>query len=184
MSLSISTSPFVDLQMGEIKFEKLNPMINGELLGDWQILNKSESLMDDSTIARTIQFQSSQLAGVVFILIINLQNEEKESTLSFQLDGLSDEFVLNSFGIYFENVTGFRSFLRNGYHSWDGSNYIDLKTIAPQSDDSKWAHSGFAMMQFIPENGLGCAVLGFDRHDRYQHKFTISRNLEHTSLAI
>ena len=184
MNLSALSSPSLDLLLDEIRLENLQPMINGEIFGDWQISHQSESLGEDSTISRSIQFQSPQLIGVIFKLIINLQNEELESFLSFQLDGLADDFVLNSFGIYFENVTGFRSFLKNGYHSWDGSNYIDVKTLEPQSNKATLVQKGFAMIQFIPESGFGSAVLGFDRHDRYQHTFTISRNLGRTSLVI
>ncbi len=71
----------------------------------------------------------------------------------------------DAFGIRFERIEGLTAYLRSGYHSWDGSAYVEPGADRPHGE------TGYAMTQLLPRNGSGCIVLGFDRHDRYQQTF-------------
>jgi hypothetical protein len=82
----------------------------------------------------------------------------------------------DSFGLRFEAVENAHAYLRCGYLSWDGSAYVSL--------DQPQHKSGFAMTQILPRQGSGSLVLGFDRHDRFQHTFTFDTTTVPPTLAI
>lgn len=76
-----------------------------------------------------------------------------------------------SLGLRFGAVSGVRRYLRNGYHSWDGSFFADPGTPAGDAPPGKEPTLGFAMTALIPAEEPGAVVLGFDRHDRFQNRF-------------
>lgn len=76
-----------------------------------------------------------------------------------------------SLGLRFGAVNGVRRYLRNGYHSWDGSFFVDPGTPAGDAPPGKEPTLGFAMTALVPVEGQGAVVLGFDRHDRFQNRF-------------
>lgn len=76
-----------------------------------------------------------------------------------------------SLGLRFGAVSGVRRYLRNGYHSWDGSFFADPGTPAGDAPPGKEPTLGFAMTALVPVEGRGAVVLGFDRHDRFQNRF-------------
>ena len=67
-------------------------------------------------------------------------------------------------------VTGARSYLRNGYQSWDGSYFVAPGTPAGDGPPAKAPTLGFAMTALLPEAG-GAVALGADRHDRFQTRY-------------
>ena len=69
------------------------------------------------------------------------------------------------------SATGVRSYLRNGYHSWDGSFFVPPGTSAADGPPGKAPTLGFAMTALLPEHGSGALVVGFERHDRFQTQF-------------
>jgi alpha-galactosidase len=79
--------------------------------------------------------------------------------------------VPSSIGLRFLNVEGVRSYLRNGYQSWDGSFFVAPGTAAGDEPAAKSPALGFAMTALLPTSQLGVVVLGFDRHDRFQTRF-------------
>lgn len=87
--------------------------------------------------------------------------------VSYRLEDSPADLVLDSFGLHFARLEGVRAALRQGYHSWDGAEYVDLEAI-PQP------RTGYALTQLLPREGPGSAVLGFERHDRFQHRFTLA----------
>ncbi|RIH87438.1 Alpha-galactosidase [Calidithermus terrae] len=87
--------------------------------------------------------------------------------VSYRLEGSPADLVLDSFGLHFARLEGVRAALRQGYHSWDGAEYAGLEA-APQP------RTGYALTQLLPREGPGSAVLGFERHDRFQHRFTLA----------
>jgi alpha-galactosidase len=66
---------------------------------------------------------------------------------------------------------GARLYLRNGYHSWDGSFFVTPGTPTGDGAPGKAPTLGFAMTALVPANGDGALVLGFERHDRFQTRF-------------
>lgn len=84
---------------------------------------------------------------------------------------------LHSFGLHLENIGNLRAFLRNGYFSWDGSAFIELDT-----DEMTMPYQGYAMTQLLPRFGNGSVIIGFERHDRFQHRFTFE--MQHAPLNL
>ncbi len=77
-----------------------------------------------------------------------------------------------SLGLRF-TVTGAWRYLRNGYHSWDGSWFEAPGTRATTEPPGKAPDIGFAMTALLPE-GDGAVVFGFERHDRFQTHYRFS----------
>lgn len=76
-----------------------------------------------------------------------------------------------SLGMRFGAVSGVQRYLRNGYHSWDGSFFADPGTPAGDAPPGKEPTLGFAMTALVPTDAPGAVVLGFDRQDRFQSRF-------------
>ena len=77
---------------------------------------------------------------------------------------------LDSLGLRL-NYDGARLYLRNGYHSWDGSFFVVPGTPTGDGPPGKAPTLGFAMTALLPAYGEGALVLGFERHDRFQTRF-------------
>jgi alpha-galactosidase len=88
--------------------------------------------------------------------------------LSFRVEGLSR--APDSIGLRFA-VPGIRTYLRNGYQSWDGSFFVKPGTRAGGEPPGKAPDLGFAMTALLPEEADGALVIGFTRHDRFQNRF-------------
>jgi alpha-galactosidase len=69
------------------------------------------------------------------------------------------------------SYTGARLYMRNGYHSWDGSFFVKPGTPTGDGPPGKAPTLGFAMTALLPEQGDGILVLGFERHDQFQTRF-------------
>ena len=82
------------------------------------------------------------------------------------------------------HVTGARSYLRNGYQSWDGSFFVAPGTPAGDGPPGKAPTLGFAMTALLPLEGEGALVIGFERHDRYQSRFRFGGSSERLSIDI
>ena len=67
-------------------------------------------------------------------------------------------------------VRGAARYLRNGYHSWDGSWFTDVGTLDNDEPEGKQPSLGFAMTAMLPRKGSGAVVIGFERHDRFQNR--------------
>ncbi len=106
-------------------------------------------------------------------------NEKYADYLVYGISGLPADLMLDSFGIAFVGLTNLRAFLRMGYYSWDGASYIEPETAPPG------LIQGYALTQLLPRFGEGSVVIGFHRHDRFQHTFTLdSRRQTPYSLIV
>lgn len=85
---------------------------------------------------------------------------------------------LASIGLRFSGIAGVRSYLRNGYQSWDGSFFAAPGTPAGDGPPAKAPTLGFAVTQLLPLANAGALVLGFTRHDRFQSRFSFSGTAE------
>ncbi len=81
-------------------------------------------------------------------------------------------------------VTGARRYLRNGYHSWDGSYFVEPGTPAGDGPPGKAPTLGFAMTALLSESGDGALVIGFTRHDHFQTRFRFGGTAEVLAIDI
>jgi len=104
---------------------------------------------------------------------INLATNEIDgvTSLSISVDGVDKKLM--SLGLRFA-AKGVQRYLRNGYHSWDGSYFVEPGTAAGDGPPEKAPTLGFAMTSLVSE--AGAVVLGFDRHDRFQTSFHFGGN--------
>lgn len=105
-------------------------------------------------------------------------NADHSDKLSYAIADLPADFTLDSFGIAFTGLTNLRAFLRMGYFSWDGASYIEPETAPPGQIQ------GYALTQLLPRFGVGSLVIGFERHDRFQHTFTLDNRATPYTLII
>jgi alpha-galactosidase len=91
--------------------------------------------------------------------------------MRFRVEGLPADRAIDSLGLRFCRVEGIRSYLRNGYQSWDGSFFVEPGTPAGDGPPAKAPTLGFAMTALLPHDGPDAVVLGFSRHDRFQSHF-------------
>ena len=101
-----------------------------------------------------------------------LEIEAGETTrLGFRLEGIPNDRRVDSLGLRIGSAGGVRSYLRNGYQSWDGSFFVEPGTSAGDGPRAKAPTLGFAMTALLSSAQPGAVVLGFTRHDRFQSRF-------------
>ncbi len=101
-------------------------------------------------------------------VVLTIAHETDAVRLDVVAEGV--DRAINSIGLRFAGVGGVRSYLRNGYQSWDGSYFVAPGTGPGEGPPAKAPTLGFAMTALLPDGG-GALVLGFDRHDRFQTRF-------------
>jgi alpha-galactosidase len=94
--------------------------------------------------------------------------------MAIRLSGIDPARKIDSIGLRFDAITGVRRYLRNGYHSWDGSFFVEPGTASGGGPPGKAPTLGFAMTALLPESDDGAVILGFTRHDRFQSRFRFS----------
>lgn len=151
---------------------------NGIILGDVQ------PLLDGTVPACSVRQLSDGIEwtlddGGVIVLTVGDGNMTR---LDVSATGLAEEPL--SLGLRFGAVQGVRRYLRNGYHSWDGSFFADPSTPAGDVPAGKEATLGFAMTALVPVQGRGAVVLGFDRHDRFQNRFRFGGDADAMTIDV
>ena len=104
--------------------------------------------------------------------------------LRFRLEGIRVRTSPDSFGLRFAEVEGVRAYLRNGYHSWDGSFFVPPGTPAGDAPSGKEPNLGFATTALLPAQDEGAVVLGFTRHDRFQSRFRFGGDAERMTIDV
>lgn len=107
--------------------------------------------------------------GSVTLTVDDGDGEGDVIALTVTAEGL--DAAPGAIGLRFGAVGGVRRYLRNGYHSWDGSFFADPGTPARDEPAGKEPTLGFAMTALVPADAGGAVVVGFDRHDRFQNRF-------------
>lgn len=102
-------------------------------------------------------------------IVLSIDHESDIVRLTVTATGLAEAPLL--IGLRFGEVRGVRRYLRNGYHSWDGSFFADPGVQPDGAGPETNAGHGFAMTALMPLEHAGAAVLGFERHDRFQNRF-------------
>jgi alpha-galactosidase len=172
VKLSISDGGVVSLESAVVSLEGIVPVINGTILENAQLTWDQAGL----------HYNLPALENGSFHVEI-VQETPEHCWLSYWLESLPDDFVLDSFGIRFEKLSNLRAFLRNGYFSWDGSFYVEPEHIDSPAP-TPFLEQGYAMTQLLPHSGTGSVIIGFDRHDRYQHTFKLDRQVSPFALTI
>lgn len=158
------------LQFKTLTLGALYPVLNGTVLTEAQ---QTRTRADLNEIE--ISYTCPAFRQGTFRLVLKHQNDSSH-TIRYWLENFPDDFLLDSFGIHLSNIENARAFLRNGYFSWDGSEYIEC--------DAPREVTGYAVTQLLPRDAAGSVVIGFDRHDRFQHTFTLSTGASTSSLTI
>jgi hypothetical protein len=143
------------------------PVINSLALRDFRIKTVREEVG-----VQMIQYQSAEIGNGLFTLEIIQDPRSGHLWLRYWLEDFDPAEPLDSFGLHFQGVENLRAYLRSGYMSWDGSAYVDVETLAEIEPDEARLVLGYAVTQLIPRLGDTALLLGFDRHDRFQHTFT------------
>jgi alpha-galactosidase len=167
MHLQLTTDNQLEIESPIVSLRDVRPVLNGVTFDD-----AHAEIVANDTKRIELRFR---LAEGVFGIELARENESRVS-LRYWLDGFVG--TLDSFGICFARVENLRAYLRNGYHSWDGSFYIE-----PEADRAR-SETGYAMTQLLPRHGEGCVVIGFDRHARFQQTFAFDARHALTSLTI
>lgn len=143
------------------------PVVNGRVLSSavWREIN-----------GERIAYAPPELGGGSFYLDVFPVDGTDSRILRYGIDGLPADFTLDSFGVAFTGVTNLRAFLRMGYFSWDGASYIEPESAPPG------VLQGYAVTQLLPRFGAGSVVIGWDRHDRFQHTLTLDTH--HTPYSL
>jgi alpha-galactosidase len=154
LAIEVSFDPF-RLRCGAIKLGEVEPVIDGA------VATHSGPDWDQHRITWTLE------AGKAVLEI----EQGEELRLRFRLEGVPGGRAIDSLGLRFGTVEGVGRYLRNGYHSWDGSFFADPGTPAGEGPPAKAPTLGFAMTALLPEKDEGALVIGFTRHDRFQTRF-------------
>lgn len=116
--------------------------------------------------------------------VLDIDREGEKRRLRFRVEHLAPDILPDSIGLRFSEVEGVRSYLRNGYHSWDGSLFVPPGTSAGDGPPDKAPTLGFAMTALLPAGDQGSVVLGFTRHDRFQNRFRFGGTEDRLSLDL
>jgi alpha-galactosidase len=152
---------------------QVSPLLNSEAVR----MTLIEERIEDSAIHRHYK-----LNEIHFHIAIQ-QIDERNCQLRYWLENLPANLSLYSFGIQFQGLENLRAYLRNGYFSWDGSYYVQPEQIRSDNPVPK-LEQGYAMTQLLPQYGTGSLVIGFERHERFQQRFTFNRQTSPFSLMI
>lgn len=148
-------------------------------------LSDVEPLLDG--VVPTCTLQSNYPAHLLWMLPnggsieLAIENSEGVTRLTVSAKGVE---APSAIGLRFGKVTGARQYLRNGYHSWDGSFFADPGTVTTNEAAGKEPDIGFAMTALLPTNDEGAVMLGFDRHDRFQTRFRFGGNADAMTIDV
>ena len=179
LSLSIANDQTLSIESPGVALRGVRPVLNGSHLEE-ALCEVFRS--DDSHIE--LRYKAAALGGGVFVLNTVSPDAQGHMWIQYWLEGLPPDLILDSFGLHFEQLQNVRQFLRNGYFSWDGSYYVQPDSLPKVEDGTSRFETGYGMCQFLPRFGSGSLILGFDRHDRYQHTFIFDTTRQPLSLTI
>jgi hypothetical protein len=165
-------SPGATLRRGQ-------PILNGTPLESWacEVVRSDEEYME-------LHYTASELGNGTFGVKVAYPVPEHNLWIQYWVEKLPQGLVLDSFGLRFEQVENVRQFLRSGYFSWDGSYYVQPDSLPEVGENVVRFEKGYGMCQILPRQGVGCLIIGFDRHDRFQQTFTFDTSRQPLSVTI
>jgi len=168
----------LDIESPLVSLRGVRPVLNGAPLDD----ARAEIVANDATRIE-LRYTAPRLGDGVFGVEVTRQNESR-AWLRYWVENWAEHTALDSFGLCFDRVENLRSYLCNGYTSWDGSFYVEPESLADFEPYETRPETGFAMTQLLPRMGSGSVVVGFDRHDRFQQTFFFNTRLVPPSLTV
>jgi alpha-galactosidase len=152
------------------------PLLNEKPMPEWQLAEVPAR----ATGERCWRYTAPVLgAGSVHLVAVVPVDGDSGGWLQYWLEDTPPNLVIDSLGIRFEHISGARAILRQGYHSWDGGEFVATGVLAGSA-----TAAGYALTQLLPAASADNLVLGFDRHDRFQHTFTYRRAGDHLALDV
>ena len=151
----------------EVELEPLRIRCRGmslseiELLVDGRVPSHSGAVVQDGALSWTLEDCTATLAV----------EGGDTPRLILRLDNVPPGRAIASLGLRIGRAKGIGFYLRNGYHSWDGSFFVEPGTPAGDGPPDKAPTLGFAMTALLPGSEPGALVLGFTRHERFQTRF-------------
>lgn len=185
MQAAVGTEGTFNLESNCITLRNARPVVNGVVLTDFQV----EPFLGDGVEGNggllKLRYTAPALNGAEFIVQVECQDASNNCAyLRCSLQNCNWPDQLDSFGLCFEQVENLRSYLINGYHSWDGTYYVDVEGLNVFGPDEPRPELGYAMTQLLPRYGQGSVVLGFDRHERFQQTFHFDTRTSPPALTI
>jgi hypothetical protein len=156
----------LELHAGAVVLRGGVPVVNGQVLDGW-----SAAVTRDDGVALQLRFHAPEGGAPVFGVTVEREGPAGGCRLRWWLDDLPAGTPLDRFGLRFAAVENLRQYLRMGYTSWDGSAYVEPEGLADFGPDEERPETGYALTQLLPRGAAGSVVLGFERHDRFQHTF-------------
>lgn len=178
MTLSITFDPTPRVRSPLVSLRDLQFVLND------QVLKGEINVLRPGPLDWELEMTSPAILGATFGLRGTVTADGSRIELRYWIHNLPRDVVVDSFGIRFERVENLRAYLRNGYHSWDGSFYVEPEAMRDWEEYEARPETGYAMTQLLPRGAPGCLVLGFDRHDRFQHTFTFETRARPPALTI
>jgi len=126
-------------------------------------------------------------AGAVFGLSVaqcELPDGRTGLQLQYRVEHLPPGSLVSRFGLHFGRIGNLRAYLRSGYHSWDGSFYVEPEALRGAKVDDESMMASYAVTQLLPRTGQGSTVVGFLRHDRMQQRLRFDLNRHPITLDI
>ena len=167
MRITITPSGMLDIEGEAICLRTGRPVINSVTLDNFRV----EFVRKEADL-QLVQYLSPVLGEARFFFEIVDHAHENRFWLRYWLEGFDPNTPLDSFGLYFQGIENLRAYLRSGYMSWDGSEYVDVESLAAIKPHQERPETGYAVTQLLPRQGDNALLLGFDRHDRFQHTFS------------
>ncbi|MBI5300493.1 MAG: alpha-galactosidase [Chloroflexi bacterium] len=175
MKIAPTPDHSIRIEFSNISLSGLRPVVNGVALNDAPV-----QVVHNDARGSELNFS---LPDGAFGVEVTRENESRV-WLRYWIANPSQNFALDSFGIRFAQIENLRAYLRNGYTSWDGSFYVEPDALRAWEEYETRPETGFAMTQLVPRSGASSVILGFDRHERFQHTFTFDTRSSPTALTI
>lgn len=177
MKITLSPTGIPALSSSVVSLGEVRPLVNGQK----HTAPPSRRWQEGNSLF--FEYRLECPTNAVFLLEITSAGYG-ECALRYSVGGEVDSATLGSFGLSFEALENLRQYLRHGYHSWDGSYFVDPEALAGWDAGEARPETGFAMTLLLPRNGTGSLVLGFECHNRFQQTFTFNTRSSPVKLSV
>ncbi len=184
MRVAVGSAGSFHLESERVTLRNARPVVNGEVLTDYTLETVLGDPVQGDGRRLLLRYSAPSLQGSAFVVQVDCAGDQNCAVLQYRLEHCTWPEQLDSFGLRFEQVENLRAYLVNGYHSWDGTFYVDVEGMSAFDSQEPRPETGYAMTQLLPQSGSGSVVLGFDQHERFQQQFHFGTQTVPASLTI